>query len=197
MLFAPRAGGTSAGFLIGWVVGIVVAVVVFVLIAGATDLGSTDQPSALGAWIKLILGLALIALAVRQWRGRPRPGEAAKLPAWMSAIDSMTPGRAAGLGVLLSAVNPKNLAMAVGAGTAIAAGGLGGGGTAAAVAVFTMLAASTVAVPVIGYAVAAQRMRGPLDRLKTWLEANNAAVMGVLLLIIGLVLAGKGIGGLF
>jgi len=39
-------------------------------------------------------------------------------------------------------------------------------------------------------------MRGPLDRLKAWLEDNNAAVMGVLILVLGAVLLGKGISGL-
>ena len=40
------------------------------------------------------------------------------------------------------------------------------------------------------------RLRGPLDELKEWLQAHNAAVMSVLLLVIGAVLIGKGIGGL-
>jgi threonine/homoserine/homoserine lactone efflux protein len=115
----------------------------------------------------------------------------------MSAIDAMTPPRATVLGFLLSAVNPKNLAMCVAAGVAVAGGSLSGGGTAVAVAVFTVLAGCTVAVPVLAYAVAADRMRGPLDRLRTWLERHNSAVMGVLPLVLGVVLVGKGIAGLF
>ncbi len=39
-------------------------------------------------------------------------------------------------------------------------------------------------------------MRGPLDRLKVWLQDNNTAVMGVLILVLGAVLLGKGISGL-
>jgi uncharacterized membrane protein len=63
------------------------------------------------------------------------------------------------------------------------------------VAIYTVIAASTVAIPVVAYAVARDRMRAPLDRAKSWLEANNAAVMSVLFLVIGAVLVGKGIGG--
>jgi hypothetical protein len=51
-------------------------------------------------------------------------------------------------------------------------------------------------VPVIGYAVAKQQMRHPLDELKVWLQQNNVTVMAVLLLVIGVALAGKGLGGL-
>jgi threonine/homoserine/homoserine lactone efflux protein len=114
----------------------------------------------------------------------------------MSAIDTVTPAKAAGLGLLLSAVNPKNLLMCVAAGAAIGTGGLSAVGDVAAVAVFTVLAASTVAVPVLAYAVARDRLRRPLDELKDWLQTHNAAVMSVLLLVIGTVLIGKGIGGL-
>jgi hypothetical protein len=61
--------------------------------------------------------------------------------------------------------------------------------------VFTLLAASTVLVPVLGYLAARDRMAAPLDRLGAWLTQNNAAVMAVLLLIIGTALVGKAIAG--
>jgi Sap, sulfolipid-1-addressing protein len=91
-------------------------------------------------------------------------------------------------------VNPKNLIMAAGAGVAIGSAALDLRGDAAAVAVFTVIAASTV--PVFGCFVAAERMRGPLDSLKGWLQDNNATVMATLILVIGAVLVGKGVSGL-
>jgi threonine/homoserine/homoserine lactone efflux protein len=196
MLLAPKAGGTSTGFGIGWVAGIAVATVVFVLLAGAADLGSSDGPSAAASWIKIGLGVLLVLLAVRQWRARPGKGDEATLPKWMSAIDTITPVRATGLGFLLAALNPKNLALCAAAGITIGTGGLSGGQVTIAVAVFTVLAACTVAVPVVAYAVAADRLRHPLDDLRGWLVQNNAAVMGILLLVLGSVLVGKGIEGL-
>ena len=39
-------------------------------------------------------------------------------------------------------------------------------------------------------------MRHPLDELKGWLQTNNAAVMAVLLLVMGVVVIGKGVSGL-
>lgn len=196
VLFAPRAGAASAGFLLGWLAGIVFATVVFVLIAGVAGPGDSSDPSAVVSWIRLILGIGLLLLAVKQWRNRPRPGQQPSLPKWMSAIDSVTLGRALALGFALAAINPKNLAMCVGAGIAIAGGGLTGGQAAVTVVIFTVIASWTVAIPVIGHAVAADRIRGPLNRLKEWLEANSSTVMSVLLLVIGVVLIGKGIGGL-
>ena len=76
-----------------------------------------------------------------------------------------------------------------------AARGLSAGDATVTIAVFVVLAASTVLVPTIGYAVAQQAMRPRLEELRTWLEAHNAAVMAVLLLVIGASLIGKGLGG--
>jgi len=86
--------------------------------------------------------------------------------------------------------------MCVAAGSAIGGAELGTGEVVGAVAVFTVLAASTVALPVGGFLVAHERLRGPLDELRTWLQDNNTAVMSVLLLVIGVVLLGQGMGGL-
>jgi Sap, sulfolipid-1-addressing protein len=191
MLFSKRAGSTSTGFLTGWIVGIVVVTAIFTALAGTLQTGG--EPSVAASWIKIGLGALLLLVGIGQWRGR---GGKHDNPKWMAAIDDFTLVKALGLGILLSAVNPKNLIMAAGAGLAIGSAALGLGGDAAAVAVFTVIAASTVASPVLGYLVAAERMRGPLDSLKGWLQDNNATVMATLILVIGAVLVGKGVSGL-
>jgi threonine/homoserine/homoserine lactone efflux protein len=157
--------------------------------------GGSSASSTAGGSVKIVVGGLLVLLGLREWRGRPKPGAVAPLPKWMGAIAEFTFVKAAGLGFVLAAVNPKNLLMCVGAGTVVAGAGIGVSQQVVAVAVFTVLAASTVAVPVIAYLVAKERMRRPLDELKAWLQANNAAVMSVLLLVLGAVLVGKGIGG--
>jgi len=193
MLLSPRARSTGLGFLAGWVLGIVVAVVAFTLLAALIPPAS-DTSTPVAGVIKIVLGLLLLVLAARQWRGRPRAGQTPALPKWMAAIDSMTAGRALAIGFLLSAVNPKNLLMAAGAGVDIGSAALDAGETTAAIVVFVLLAASTVAVPVIGYLAASARMKAPLESMREWLVHNNATVMAVLLLVIGVVMVGKGIG---
>ncbi|PVY30134.1 GAP family protein [Williamsia muralis] len=192
MLLGTRAGSTSIGFAVGWLVGIVAATVVFVLLGGAAD-STDDGPSTTSSWIKLVLGLLLLAVGVRQWRARTGPHAT---PAWMAAIDEMTAIKAVGLGFALAAINPKNLLMCAAAGVTIGAGALSVGSTVVAVAVFSVLAAMTVVIPVLAYHLAADRLREPLAHLKEWLQANNTTVMSVLILVIGVVLFGKGLGGL-
>jgi threonine/homoserine/homoserine lactone efflux protein len=181
------------GFLLGWLLGIVVAVVVFTLLSAIIPASDPDATKPVVGIVEIVLGVLLLLLALRQWRGRPRNGATASLPAWMNAIDSMTSVRALLLGFILSAVNPKNLLMAVSAGLAIGSASLDVGRSAVVIVVFVVVACCTVALPVLAYLVAADRMRGPLDRLREWLSQNNAVIMAVLLVVIGFVMVGKGI----
>jgi len=194
MLLSPRAKSTGVGFLLGWIVGILVAVTVLVLLSAVLPEKDPDASQPIVGVIQLILGVLLLLLAVRQWRSRPKHGEEPALPKWMSAIDSMNTGRGFALGFILAAVNPKNLLLAVSAGVSIGSAALSVGFTILAIAIFTVIAAVSVGAPVIAYLVASDRMRGPLDALRGWLVHNNATVMAVLLLVIGVSVVGKGIG---
>jgi threonine/homoserine/homoserine lactone efflux protein len=151
-----------------------VVTVVVLLLVGQAGNTSTGKPSTVSSVLKLVFGVLLLGLAVREWRERPKPGEAAEMPKWMATIDSFTLVKALGLGVALSAVNPKNLVMCLAAGTTIGAAHLPGGEDVVAVVVFTVIAASTVAIPVIGYLTARSKMTGPLESLREWLTQNNA-----------------------
>ncbi|GAA1956177.1 GAP family protein [Microbacterium deminutum] len=61
--------------------------------------------------------------------------------------------------------------------------------------IYAVIAASTVLIPVLGYQLAADRLRAPLHALRVWLARENAVIMAVLLLVIGVSLIGKGIAG--
>ncbi|MFD6101139.1 GAP family protein [Nocardia salmonicida] len=191
MILSKNAGGAAKGFAVGWVAGILVVTGVMTLLAGT--LGGTDsEPSTGASIVKIILGVALVVLAVIQWQERSQT----EVPGWMKAIDTLTPVKALGLGALLSGVNPKNLLLCVSAGVAIGAGGLSAGGDLVAIVVFTLLASVTVLAVVVGYMVAADKLGPTLDSLREWLQLNNHAVMAIVLLIMGTVVLGKGIGGL-
>lgn len=196
MLLSERAGANSTAFLGGWVVGVAGASVVLLVLSSQSDTGSTGAPSTRSSVIKLILGALLVLLAARSFKKRPRAGEQAELPKWLESIDSFTPTKAAGLGVVLSAANPKNLLLIAGAMVAVSQYKLAVGEEAIVVLVFVLIASITVAAPVIIYRVGGAKAQRLLEEMKTWLGQNSAVVMAVLLLVIGVVLIGKGIGGL-
>jgi threonine/homoserine/homoserine lactone efflux protein len=171
----------------------VVSAVVYLVADGAdvaTDSGASDATST----GKMVLGAVLVLLAHRQWRNRPRPGEPAHLPKWMSALDAVTPLKAAGLAVVLSVVNPKNLVLTVAAAAAVAQAGAGGSDAVIALAVFVLVASITIAAPVVVVLAAGDRARAVLEGWRAWLEQNNATVMTVVLLLMGVVVFAKGMG---
>lgn len=195
MLLSSHAGRTSVGFLAGWIAGIVsITVVVQLLVAGAES--DTSGESTLSSVLKLVFGVLLLLLAARQWRKRPHEGQSAQMPKWMSTINTLSGWAACGLGLLLSAANPKNLLMCFSAGTTIAAGSLSTGETVTATAIFAALAVSTVAAPVVIFLASREKVQHQLGELRVWLTDHNVAVMSVLLLVIGVVLIGKGLSGL-
>ena len=142
-----------------------------------------------------MLGVLLVLLAAKQWRGRPHPGAEVPMPKWMRALDGMTPLKAAGLAVLLGTVNPKNLLFIVGGVAAVAQTGVSTSDQVVAWIVFTLIATVGVATPFVIYLVMGDRAAGILDGLRTWMVHNNTAVMAVLCLIIGVKLIGDAITG--
>jgi threonine/homoserine/homoserine lactone efflux protein len=193
MLLSPKAKGASVGFLLGWIVGIVAALGVFIALASVIPQGAADESQPIAGVLKIVLGALMVLLAIKQWRGRPARGEEPALPKWMAAIDHITAVKGTGLGFLLAAVNPKNLLLGASAGIIIGSAGLSVTSTVVVVLIFTVIAAVSVAVPVIGYLLAEKAMAGPLESLRGWLLHNNAVVMSVLLLVIGVTVVGKGI----
>ncbi len=196
MLLSRDAAKTSTGFLLGWVAGIVVVTVIVLVLVGQAGNTSSGKPSTVSSVLKLVFGVLLVLMAARQWRGRPAEGETATMPKWMAAITSFTFVKALGLGFLLSGINPKNLLMCLSAGTTLGAAQLSVTDDVIVIAIFTVIASCTVGGPVIGYLSARKQMAKPLDQLRAWLTQNNGAVMAVLLLVIGVVLIGKGVGAL-
>jgi hypothetical protein len=95
------------------------------------------------------------------------------------------------LGLIL--VNPKVLVMNAAAGLAIGTAGWGVAGTWLAVAYYTVLAGSTVLIPILAYAIAGQRVDHQLVRLKQWMERQHAALMAGFLAVVGLLLVYTGI----
>ena len=92
-------------------------------------------------------------------------------------------------------MNPKNTLLAISAGATIAATGIPGGQQAIAYGVFELIATIGIGVPVVIYFAMGERAAAMLDGLKVWMAHNNAVIMSVLCLVIGVKLVGQGIAG--
>jgi threonine/homoserine/homoserine lactone efflux protein len=195
MLGTVNAKSDSLSFLVGWIVAMAVAGVILLAVVGASGPTDGGAPADWNSTLKLVLGVALLGLAVKQWRKRPGPGEEAVMPKWMDTIEGFTPLKSAGLGVVVSVVNPKNLILIVGGATAISQTDVSGSDQAITWAIFILIATIGVAAPIVIYFAMGDKAPAILDDLKGWMARNNAAIMAVILVIIGAKLIGDSITG--
>jgi threonine/homoserine/homoserine lactone efflux protein len=183
----PRPRPAALMYLLGWVIGLAALTAVFVEVSGL--IGPLDKPPPWASWLRIVVGAALIVFGVFRWFGR----RSAHMPGWMRQLTSVTPVRAGVLGVALAVVNPKVLFICAAAGLAIGTEGIGWSRAWLAVAYFVAIAASSVALPVLAFAVSGDRLDGALSALRDWMERHNAALMAAVFVVIGLLVLYKGI----
>lgn len=175
-------------------VGIIVLAFVGVMIGvgGASAAGDTASgPSTTTAVIFVLLALALLGLAARNWQNRADSSQMAIF----TKIGAMGPKSVLLLAPGATLVNPKNLIILLSAGQTIGSSA-SGAGTIVPAMVFVLIATSPFWASTLyalwGGAAAERR----LDGLRVWLMAKNRLIMAVVLGVLGLVLLAKGVGGL-
>ncbi len=189
VLHAPRPRRASLVFLGGWLLGLAALTAAFVAASGL--LGELrEAPPTWASWTRAVLGSALIMFGIFRLLTRHRQTDP---PRWMSPFAKLTPIRAGLVGAVLAPIRPEVLIVCATAGLAIGTGGFGDAGAWLIGAVFVAIAASTVAIPILAYASAGDRLDDQLTRLKDWMEKNHAALEGAIMVVIGLMVLYKGI----
>lgn len=100
------------------------------------------------------------------------------------------------MSAVLASINPKNLVLIIAGMSAIASQGLDTDEQIIVLAVFITIAALGMVVPLAVYFLMGSKSKDILDGVKEWMIHENATIMAVLLLIIGVNIVGKGIAGL-
>ena len=196
MLTSRKAKVNGPVFVLGWLIGLGIVGAIVLSLAGAGGASKSGSPAIWVSWVKIALGLLLLLVALRQFRGRPHGDEQPQMPKWMATIDKTTPPAAFGLAAVLSGANPKNLLLAVAGGAAISQTGIPGGQQAIAYLIFALIGTLGVGIPVVIYFVMGARSEKLLAGLKDWMTQHNAVIMSVLCLVIAAKLIGDGISGL-
>jgi hypothetical protein len=192
VLQAPRPRPSGLAFLGGWLLGLATLTAIFVVSSGAlSGLHALHKsPPTWASWSRVVLGLALIGFGIYQWLTRAGHTES---PKWMRSFSTLTPARAGIAALVLVVIRVEVLICCALAGLAIGSGGLGIAADWITAGVFVAVAASTVAIPVLAYAGAGDRLNEPMVRLKDWMERNNAALLAAILIVIGLIVLYHGV----
>lgn len=194
MILSPNGRGRSVAFAAGRVAAVLLTVVAVTALSDLATQG--DGGSRMGAAIRLVLGVALVVLALSKLRSRRRNAAEPKTPGWMQALDGMQPAKALRTGFLVSAINPKELVFGVAAGVVIGSAHLPTGSAAVALLAYTALATVSVVAPVAAYLFFGAPVRRALEPVRSWLVRYYDFIIAAVLAIIGAVMIGKGLAGL-
>ncbi|MFG1931163.1 GAP family protein [Mycobacterium sp. NPDC048908] len=193
ILVSQDAKAKGIGFASGRVAGLALIVAAGLVIFSLVDdpaLADHSHPRPAMSVARIVIGVALILLAWRNWRRRNEPSKPSPLTRRVAAL---TAKGSVGLGMVLSVVDPASISLGLLSGVDIAAARLPVPTAVIVACAFIVLATVTVTVPLAAYLVGGQAARDRLVGIKVWLETNEKAVMVVLFLLVGAMLIGRGI----
>lgn len=196
MLATPRGGGNGIAFTAAWVVTLAMLSTAVVLIGSGANAHTDGHTASWVYWLKLVAGVLFVLLGLKQWKGRPREGRQADLPGWIKTIDTFSPSKAAALAAALSGLNPKNLVLAIGGAVSIAGSATSTGGKTLAIALFVLIASLCTLLPLGVYLLGGDKSTRVLESWKGWMAQHNAAIMTVLLIVMGAKFIGDALSGL-
>lgn len=192
ILLSPNRGRSALPFLIGWVSGILIVVSVFTLIAQAVPTARTQrQPDEAVGALEITVGILIVVLSAISFRRTRRHPEPA-MPDPLKKRRTLGPWEALGMGFILN-LRPKGLLLAIAAGLTVRADAQSLTNAIVAIGIYTVIGASTVAVPIIATLVAPTRMEPKLVDAQEWLSRNGGMLTSVILFVIGVVVVGAGI----
>jgi Sap, sulfolipid-1-addressing protein len=191
ILLSPKRKLAALAFMCGWVIGI--ALVVYLCALGARALPEPPRRTqdTLAGVLKIVIGATLICASVVTLVRRSR-SPTAGVPSWLRSVGSFGPLPSFAVAVALN-FRPKGLVLGAAAGLVLLDASLRPSEIMVAIAIYTGLAASTIAVPVLATLVAPTRVEPRLVTAQAWLSKNGAILAALMLFMIGVVILGDGI----
>lgn len=190
ILLSPNRNRAALPFLVGWVTGVAAVIVLGALFASALPAPPRRGPDTVTAVLAMLVGVALIVLGVIHLR-RGAQSKDAGVPHWLSRVDSFGALVAFAVAVLLD-FRPKGLLLGIAAGLALHAASVNAGEAAVLVAIYTVIATSTVVVPIVASFLAPRRVEPKLLAARDWMTHNGRLLTSLMMFVIGVVILGYG-----
>lgn len=185
-----RPGAHSLTYNIGGllVYGVISLIIIFWL-QGRTDFGHSGDPSNLASAVKVVVGVALLVLALFAWRIATDTS-----PKWIETAGSLGLPSVFILGMVVLSPRLKNLALLLAAFDYIAAATAGPLSDTMAVAVFLGLTfAPTLAPLAVHVILPAERATAVTGSWRSWLERNGRVLLVAVFCLMGVKLLIEGI----
>lgn len=191
ILLSPNRNVAALPFLVGWVTGVAAVVVLSALFASALPRPPRLRPDLATAALFMAIGVALIVLGIVNLL-RSSKADRTGLPRWLSRVGSFGPLVSFSVAVLLD-FRPKGLLLGMTAGLVLHGASVNAGQAVALVGIYTLIATSTVVVPIAASFIARQRVEPKLITARDWLSNNGRILTSLMMLMIGVVILGAGL----
>jgi Sap, sulfolipid-1-addressing protein len=191
ILLSPNRNRAALPFLVGWVIGVAAVITLSGIGASALPEPSRRGPDTATAVLLMLVGGALIVLGIVNLRRGSR-SEGAGLPRRLSRVGSFGPLVSFAVAFVLN-FRPKGLLLGVAAGLALHAASVKAGEAAVLIGVYTVIATSTVVVPIAASFIAPRRVGPKLIAARDWLAHNGRTLTSLMMLMIGVVILGAGL----
>jgi hypothetical protein len=182
ILVLSSKGGVRKGaaFIFGWLLSLAIVIAFTVFVTGNKPPKPNTTPSLAALAAKLAIGVALTVIAIRHYQkmGKPKPPK--KPPRWQTHIDNMTPWYAIGLGPL---TQPWAL-IAAGV-TVIVEAKLASWQSYLALALFCVIATSSILAMEIYAGFRPEPAQAFLARLRHWIDTHTDQVIIIVSLVLG------------
>ena len=174
-------------FLGGWMIGALLVGLLAILLSDVSAPGQ-GPPRLWVVWLRLILGIGLIALAARKWIKASGTDEA---PGWMRAFETAGASRLYGLGLIIVALNPKNALLFASGALVIAAKTYVPAKQVLAYSGFVIVASLSVLAPLMLSVLMGERAEAPLATLKKFAARHSAVILAVVTAVLGAIVIYK------
>jgi threonine/homoserine/homoserine lactone efflux protein len=178
----------GAAFVFGWLLSLAIVVTVTVLATGNNPPKPSTAPSLAALALKMLIGVALIVIAMRHRRRMGQPKKPKKPPKWQTGLDEMSLWFAIALGPL---TQPWGL-VAAGVATIVQAK-LASWESYIALFLFCIVATSTYLVMEIYTGIRPEPAKEFLTRLRNWIDGHTDQAIIIVSLVLGFWLVGKSI----
>jgi len=180
LLTSQRGVRKGAAFIFGWLASLAIVVAATVAATGNHPPKSNSAPSTAALVIKLVIGMILLGIALRQYRKLSRPKPPKRTPKWQTGIDQMSLWFALGLAPI---TQPWGL---IAAGVTV----IVGEHVSSAQSIITLLLFCLIAsASYIGLEIYAgfwpEQAQALVTRIRAWIESHTDQAIVVLSLVLG------------
>lgn len=193
ILLSPRRRIAALPYMFGSVLGIVLVVTGAILLTSAAM--PTRRPRVTDEWagvIEIVLGCALLVVAVITWHRRNHVATATNGSRWKSVAEKLTPIKAFGLGVLLD-LRPKSLLLAAVVGVQLRQEWHDPVSAVVLGLIYVVVATSTITVPILLTVLAPSRMEPRLTSASHAMAARGRAISAIVLALVAILVLIAGI----